>query len=308
MIPRVIAFCHHQACTGVGVHRLAVVMLLLVLLLGSGSAGAAGGEDPFHRSQSQTLERTPLQSAIGALEAAQARLKTELTRLTRSFKEGPRPALVLTLLALSFGYGVLHAAGPGHGKVVVLAFVLGGRYRPRTAAAIGAGAAFLHGMSAVLLVLGLVVLSGGGITAAFQAASARLVILSYSLITLIGLVLLIARLRRRDAAPETQAAPGRGSAVGIVLSLGLVPCPSSMIVLLFFLSQQLLPLGLLMALTMSVGMALTLALCGLFATALRAGAGGHAPGGRRPARVRALELSGPLGVMLLGIVLLVSAL
>lgn len=53
------------------------------------------------------------------------------------------------------------------------------------------------------------------------------------------------------------------STLFIVLSLGLVPCPGAMIILLFFLSLGLLYSGIWMALSMSVGMAMTMMLIGI---------------------------------------------
>src|SRR4051812_23470930 len=49
----------------------------------------------------------------GAISAALRRLKTDTPLAAAS-----------TLMLLSFGYGVFHAAGPGHGKAVISAWLL----------------------------------------------------------------------------------------------------------------------------------------------------------------------------------------
>ncbi len=48
----------------------------------------------------------------------QRSLNTELSRLLQAVAENPAAA-GLSLLGFSFVYGVLHALGPGHGKIVI---------------------------------------------------------------------------------------------------------------------------------------------------------------------------------------------
>ncbi len=54
-----------------------------------------------------------LQSAVW-----QRALNVELSRLLQAVAENPAAA-GLSLLGFSFAYGILHALGPGHGKVVI---------------------------------------------------------------------------------------------------------------------------------------------------------------------------------------------
>ena len=48
-----------------------------------------------------------------------------MSRELNRMRQGSPFAAALMLMALSFAYGVLHAAGPGHGKAVVSAWLLG---------------------------------------------------------------------------------------------------------------------------------------------------------------------------------------
>src|SRR5262245_21990731 len=61
-------------------------------------------------------------------------------------------AASLTLIGLSFGYGVFHAAGPGHGKAVVSAWLMGNDERLRRGIAIAFMAAIVQACTAVTLV------------------------------------------------------------------------------------------------------------------------------------------------------------
>ena len=70
------------------------------------------------------------------------------------------------LIALSLGYGIFHAAGPGHGKAVIASYMLANERALRRGLVIAFGAALLQGFSAVAIV---------GISAiVFQAAATRM--------------------------------------------------------------------------------------------------------------------------------------
>jgi nickel/cobalt transporter (NicO) family protein len=65
-----------------------------------------------------------------------------------------------TLIGLSFGYGVFHAAGPGHGKAVVSAWLVGNGERLRRGIAIAFLSSLIQALTAILLVSVLVWMLG----------------------------------------------------------------------------------------------------------------------------------------------------
>jgi ABC-type nickel/cobalt efflux system permease component RcnA len=65
--------------------------------------------------------------------------------------------LMLLALLVAFGFGALHALGPGHGKTLMAAYLVGAGGRIRQAVAVGGAVALMH--TASVLALGLVVLS-----------------------------------------------------------------------------------------------------------------------------------------------------
>ena len=66
-----------------------------------------------------------LQGVTTTITQAQRRLNQTLSKEMRRIQQTGSPAAILTVSVVAFLYGVLHAAGPGHGKLFVSAFFLG---------------------------------------------------------------------------------------------------------------------------------------------------------------------------------------
>lgn len=94
---------------------------------------------------------------------------------------------------LSFLYGVLHAAGPGHGKVVISSYVLASERQLRR----GILLSFLSAMIQSLVAIGLVLIAAGvlNLTATAMGEIANWIgIASYGLVALLGLWLIARKL------------------------------------------------------------------------------------------------------------------
>lgn len=90
--------------------------------------------------------------ARGALVAAQRAFQAPLAEGVRALK-AHQPGAVAGLIWLGFLYGVLHAAGPGHGKVVLGAWAFSARARLLKVAAITLAASLAQAAVAIGLVL-----------------------------------------------------------------------------------------------------------------------------------------------------------
>jgi nickel/cobalt transporter (NicO) family protein len=75
------------------------------------------------------------------------------------------------LIAASFGYGVLHAFGPGHGKVVVSTWLASRRARVTDAVLLGSWTAIVQALSAIALVLGATWFAHAGLTSVIPRAA-----------------------------------------------------------------------------------------------------------------------------------------
>ena len=96
---------------------------------------------------------------------------------------------VWLLWALSFAYGVFHAAGPGHGKAVISAYMVSSGETVKRGIALSFMAAFVQALSAVLIVgIAAVIFHVTAVT--MTRATDWFEILSYALVAVVGAWLL----------------------------------------------------------------------------------------------------------------------
>ncbi|MDJ0891448.1 MAG: nickel/cobalt transporter [Gammaproteobacteria bacterium] len=219
----------------------------------------------------------------------------KLTRELRQLrgKHGVGWALVL----MSFLYGVFHAAGPGHGKAVLTTYLLTHRQQLYRGVAMGAVAALLQGVTALLLVYGLIGFAGW-LPRETQMASLWATRISFGLLVIVGLYVLAraavsvvngVQRWQRDArhghtghthgescgckhvpsVAEIDTAGSRRAAAGVVLAIGLRPCSGAVLVLILASVMDLAWHGALAVLAMSLGTAITIVTLAILATKAR---------------------------------------
>jgi nickel/cobalt transporter (NicO) family protein len=125
----------------------------------------------------------------GWLMATQQRYQREMATAVRELKTANPIAAAASLAFISFMYGVLHAAGPGHGKAVISSYVLANRQTMRRGIALSFLSAFFQACSAILLV-GALVLAVKATSLQMRAAESWIEIVSWALVALVGVWLL----------------------------------------------------------------------------------------------------------------------
>jgi ABC-type nickel/cobalt efflux system permease component RcnA len=188
------------------------------------------------------------------------------------------PALVW----LGFLYGVFHAAGPGHGKVVITTYLATQKETLGRGIALATTASLLQGLTAIVAVF-TTVLVLEQTTRQSQRLAGHIELVSFALVAFLGAFLTFRHARRLFRAKTATActscghhhhapAPdktGPGAFTAAVLSIGLRPCTGAILVLVLAIALDLRAAGIAAVLAMSVGTALSTAALATLATLAR---------------------------------------
>lgn len=242
------------------------ISVILFLVVGLGAwVGSAWPQNPFtsrpdtHVKAPEPLIKSPV---FAKLAQWQLQLQQQLSDLIRKARADGRVKPLIALMGLAFAYGAIHAAGPGHGKFIAVSYVLSHNASIVGGLLFSCCIAFLHGLSGAVGVLGLRYVIQWGVSQTLEMVTTVTQIASFGLITILGLGILLKSGYALFWAPaENEKTPAAASPKGLLswsLAAGLVPCPAVVMVMLFCLSMDVLALGLLLAASISLGMAATL--------------------------------------------------
>ena len=246
---------------------------------------------------------------------------------------------------LSFIYGIFHAAGPGHGKVVISSYVLANESQLRRGIALSGLSALMQSLVAIGFVL---VLAGVmNLTSTALGDAAHWVgVLSYAMVALLGVWLVLRQIfgwghshghdhhhhghdddhdhhhhghdhhhhdeheHMHHAIAPSDIRGNWREQLGVVLAVGLRPCSGALVVLVFALSQGVLAAGIASVLLMGLGTAITVATLATLAVTAKGLAGriGGADSAMAGAIVWWAELAGAVCVLGFGVLLLIASL
>jgi ABC-type nickel/cobalt efflux system permease component RcnA len=273
---------------------------------------------------------------MARITAWQTAFNRDLTSALKALGDG---GAFWWLGSISFLYGIVHAAGPGHGKVVISSYLVANEARVRRGVVIAFLAALAQAVVAVALIgvmamiLNMTSMAIDNTAKAFEAGS-------FALVAALGVYLLVRKGREtwsllqggeahshdhghahhhhghaahacQHHAVPIETKPGLSGAAAAVLSVGVRPCSGALVVLVFALAQGVFWAGVASTFLMALGTAITVAAL----AALAVGAKGIA---RRLARsggnqvptyvMLGLELAAALFITALGAVLFAATL
>ncbi len=189
---------------------------------------------------------------------SQLQVQNAMARALRGLRAGEAGALA-SLWGLCFAYGFVHAAGPGHGKLVIGGYGAGSRVPAGKLAGLALAASLAQAATAVVFVYLAVFVLGWGRAQMTDFADDLLAPLSYALIGAVGLWLFVRGIRhlrprhehRHNHAHEGDAAvcatcghahgptPEQAAAVGtwrealaVVGSIAVRPCTGALFLLI----------------------------------------------------------------------------
>jgi nickel/cobalt transporter (NicO) family protein len=220
---------------------------------------------------------------------------------------------------LAFGYGVFHAAGPGHGKAIIASYMVANESALKRGVLLSFLAATLQACVAIAII-GIISLVFHGTAKDMTQAGSYIELISYAAMFALGLWLIWRKARGFIAALGGNTAHVHGidcnhnhmpapikmsnlrEIVATVFAAGLRPCTGAILVLVFSLAQGILFAGVLAVIAMSLGTAITTSIIAALAVyakiiALKLASGNSRFGG---IAMRGLELGAAVFVCLLG--------
>ncbi len=250
--------------------RFLISAVLLCVFLGAASGPAFSG-NPF-TSKRTVEEKTPgpiVKSRFFVeIVVWQHQLKQKMSDLVRDARTGGGVVPLFLLLATAFGYGAIHAAGPGHGKFVAMSYFVSRKSSVYKGLLFGICVAAVHGASGVVGVLGIRHLIQKSFGQTLDTVTSATQIASFGLIVALGLAILVksafalvALYRRKNDEGSSDHEQENSSGKGFLAwagALGLTPCPAVVMAMLFCISMDAMVLGLLLASCISLGMAATI--------------------------------------------------
>jgi len=229
----------------------------------------------------------------------------------RALQAGEAGAL-LGLWGLCFAYGFVHAAGPGHGKLVIGGYGVGARVPMRRLSLLALGSSLAQALTAVVFVYAAVLVLGWTRQQVAGAADQVMAPLSYALIGLIGLWLLWRGIKAWRSKPahhhhhdhdgghcdtcghahgptlaQAEAMTGWREALSIIGSIAIRPCTGAVFLLILTWRLDLIWAGIVGTFVMGLGTASITVLVAMAAVGLRESALAQIAGSAQVARVMA---------------------
>jgi ABC-type nickel/cobalt efflux system permease component RcnA len=160
-----------------GVALLAVIGVLDCLV------SAAHAQNPFGAPRPAMGSGEASSGIIGWLLAKQSEFYRQISSAVRAAKADG--SAVWSLLAISFAYGIFHAAGPGHGKMVISSYLVANEETARRGIVLSFASALAQALVAIAIVgIGALLLNA---TARTMCSAERVIeIASYALIAAFG--------------------------------------------------------------------------------------------------------------------------
>lgn len=280
--------------------------------------------------------------------AKQAQYKQSMSAAVRDLRSGASFYPAALICALAFAYGVLHAAGPGHGKAIISSYVLANERTLRRGIMLSFLSALIQALSAIAFVGVLaIVLKATSMT--IRSAEAWTETLSWAFVALVGAWLLYRQIRLlwpsaaatastahahhsgghahahahhdhgpncgcgHSHAPDPKKLDGELSvskAFAIAFAVGIRPCTGALALLFLSLTQGVLWVGILGTFAMALGTAIMVSLLACMAIGSRELANRFAGENSRWGwRIeRAAGLTGSSLILLMGTVFFIGSL
>ncbi len=212
-------------------------------------------------------------------------INIKVRKLVKDLKSSKSKKTLILLILLSFLYGIVHALGPGHGKVLAFSYFMSKTADIKKGIILGFLTAFFHTLSALLLVLTIYFVLKKSLLLSVENANAVLKMISYGGITILGLCLLIKAIidlskskQKKDSSTpsststsSSQTSTKHKGLLPMALAVGIVPCPGAIFILTFSITMGILGIGIILTSVYSLGMGISISAIGVLTILTRQG-------------------------------------
>jgi ABC-type nickel/cobalt efflux system permease component RcnA len=239
-------------------HPIAVIAAFAALL----SAGALGAQgNPFTSAGNAGPAPVRAGRASGRIVELQIELREAIAVRIRAWEGEGSAGALLSILAISFVYGLIHAAGPGHRKTVVFSLYLAKKARAMEPFLVGILLAALHAGTSIV-VLAVLRRATGAVSGRSADLSVLMEGISYSVLVVMSLGLLIHAIADACRGKRDEA---KIMGTGALILSGIYPCPGAILILVLAASLGAFGLGTAAVAAMSLGMSVPIIASGYLA-------------------------------------------
>ncbi|MBN2651530.1 MAG: hypothetical protein JXR63_04040 [Spirochaetales bacterium] len=202
-------------------------------------------------------------------------IREKIAYYIKEIKHEKNAKILLFSCLLSLLYGILHAIGPGHRKIVMFSYFVTNKsklYEPWLA---GFAMSTLHALGAIVVVSIVYFTIKASLSTTVDKISNKMEFYSYLSIALLGIFMLLLAIielikKIREHKNPSLAAPqdkslNRKKLILLILTTGPIPCPGASLILIMSITNDAYMYGILLVVAMSIGMGLTISLLGSIA-------------------------------------------
>ena len=198
---------------------------------------------------------------INTLIQYQFKINSYISSTIRSINDENTLSSSIIVLGIAFLYGLIHAAGPGHGKALVGFYFSTNKNDYSQAFRLGYLISIIHAISALTLTFGIYFFLDTMFRQNFNYYSKIAMQISAVIIILVGIYIIASSYLARKQKQKTILT--NKSKYTLAFSAGIVPCPGVMTIVLFCIMLEQHLLGVLAAIAMSIGMGFTISIVGI---------------------------------------------
>lgn len=251
-----------------------IILSCLCFILVSSAFAGNPFQAPGNTHNSKIKESKAPHPLYIKIAQIQQKLSTKLSGIMKEIKTTGSYRPIVSLVIIAFIYGIIHAAGPGHGKAIAASFLISRGRTIYDGFLLGNFIAILHGFSGISLVLFLKFFLRKSVMSPLDDITYITKVTSYSIIFAIGIILTIKNIYSwyRDIGVNRDNYSGKyanqpASSLYMAFIIGMIPCPGTVIIMLFAISLNMTGTGIILAVAQTLGMAVTISTIGMIVVA-----------------------------------------